>query len=159
MVEDFKTSLYLKKEEKDFLDRNSISLTKFVRNQMKPLLRKNENALSLEQDGESFMVIAPCLAETAIDPGVFHEIHVNLDLTHAAALRTAAFLHVEAKAPGLVATGTAFRELGKQLTDLVQDLDVCRWVGSRVPANGRLIDGNHFVDRIDSFDLAVGSDG
>ena len=48
MVEDFKTSLYLKKEEKDFLDRNSISLTKFVRNQMKPLLRKNENALSLE---------------------------------------------------------------------------------------------------------------
>jgi len=47
-----KTSLYLKKEDADFLNENSISLTKFVRNSINKIKESESHSLQAQPSDE-----------------------------------------------------------------------------------------------------------
>ena len=62
---------------------------------------------------------------------------------------------VEAEAAWLVAARLGFRQLGEQLANVVEDLDVRRRIRARRPADRRLIDRDQLVELVEPFDLLV----
>ena len=91
-------------------------------------------------------VVALAVAVVALDVGCRQEIHLQLDLAVALAGLAAAALGVEGKAGGGVAAGAGFGELGEELADFIEDLDVGRRRRARSLADRGLVDVVHGGD-------------
>src|SRR5436190_2174904 len=90
----------------------------------------------------SFWMSSKCrpVANGAGDPDIGEEVHLQAIGTVAlAGLATASGL-VEAEAARLVTADLRLGQLGEQRADLVEDLDVRRWVRAWRAADRRLID-------------------
>ncbi len=96
------------------------------------------DALAFVAHGERGGVEAPALALLALHVDVGEEVH--FDLAHAVAFAglAAPALHVEREAPGLEAVHAGLGQLGEEAADLVEDLDVRRWVAARCATDGLL---------------------
>src|SRR5947199_311836 len=79
---------------------------------------------ALEADVERLAVVALAVALLARDVHVRQEVHLDLDLTVAAAHLAAPALHVEREAPGLVSTRPRLLGARKQVADVVEDAGV-----------------------------------
>src|SRR5690606_16527600 len=114
--------------------------------------------LALVAHGEGGVVEAAALAIVAADVDVAQEMH--LDLADAVALSglAAAALDVEAEAAGLVAVRAGLGELGEEVADGVEDLDVGGRVAAGRAADGLLIDGDDLVELLDALDRVVAAD-
>src|SRR5581483_2478694 len=113
------------------------------------------NALALEADLQRFAVEAAAFADGTGHPDIGEEVHVEAIGAIAFARLTAAAGLVEAEAARLIAADLRLGQLGEQSANLVEDLDVRRWVGARRPANRRLIDVNDFVNVLGADDAIV----
>ena len=112
---------------------------------------------SLVTDVQGLAVVASPLAHVAGDVHVGQEVHLDLDLSAALAVFTAAALDVEREAARLVAARLGFGERGEQVADGSEEPDVGGRVGARRAADGRLVDVDHLVDPFDPLQAPVGA--
>ena len=115
--------------------------------------------LPFKAHSENFGIKAPALALRAFDRGVFHEIHVHPHRAHAVAIGAGAFCHIEAEMAGVKAAQFAFGQFGKEIADIVEQFDIGRRIRARRAADGRLVDGDHFVEMIEPSNGSMFSDG
>ncbi len=113
------------------------------------------DALALEADLQRLAVEAVALAHGARHPDVGEEIHLQPVGAVALARFAAAARLVEAEPARLVAAHLRLGQLGEQVADLVEDLDVRRRVGARRAADRRLVDVDDLVDMLGADDAVV----
>ena len=67
-------------------------------------------------------------------------------------MRAGALFDIEAEAARLIAARFAFGQLAEEVADLIEEFDVGGGIGAGIAPDGRLVDGDHFVDLFDPFD-------
>ena len=111
--------------------------------------------LALEAHLERLAVVARALARLARHVHVGQEVHLDLDLPVALARLAAAAADVEREASRLVAAHLRLGRERVELADVVEQLRVGRRVRARRPADRRLVDVDHLVERLDPLDARV----
>src|SRR3954469_19730800 len=106
--------------------------------------------LALEADVERLAVVALAVALLARHVDVREEVHLDLDLAVAAADLAAAALDVEREAPRLVAARPRLLGLREQLADRVEQARVRGRVRPRRAPDGRLVDLDDLVERVEA---------
>ena len=104
------------------------------------------DGVTLEFDGEGFLVVAAAVADFALDVDIGHEVHLDAALAVTLAGFAAATGDIKAEAAGLVATFACFGEHGKEVADGREDLRIRGGVGAGGAADGGLVDADDFVD-------------
>ena len=79
-------------------------------------------------DLQRLAVVAFALAHLAGNVNIRQEVHLDLELTVAAAGLAASAAHVEAEAPRVVASRLRVRRGGEQVADVIKEIGICRWV-------------------------------
>ena len=110
---------------------------------------------ALVVDLERLAVVALAAAHLARHVDVRQELHLDLDDPVALAVLAAAALDVEREAARAVAAHARLRHAGEQLADRREQADVGGRVGARRPADGRLVDLDHLVDRVCALERVV----
>ncbi len=79
---------------------------------------------------------------------------MHLDLVHARSLTgfAASATHVEGEAACVVAPHFGGGQLAVELADGIEELDVGAGIGTRSAADGILVDADHLVDVLQTFD-------
>ena len=113
------------------------------------------DVLALEADLERLAVVALAVALLAGHVDVGQEVHLDLDLTVAAAHLAAPALDVEAEAAWLVAAGAGLLRLREEVADHVEQPRVRRRVRARRAADRRLVDRDDLVELVEPVDRAV----
>ena len=106
-------------------------------------------------DLQRLAVVALAAADLARDVDVGQELHLDLDDPVALAVLAAAALDVEREAARTVAAHARLGHAGEQLADGREQADVRGRVGARRPADGRLVDLDDLVDRLDALERVV----
>ena len=106
-------------------------------------------------DVEGLPVVAEPLAVLAGDVDVGEEVHLDRDDAVPLAGLAASPFHVEREATGPEAARLRVGHHRKQIPDEGEKARVGRWVRSGRPADGRLIDLDHLVERGDAVNLVV----
>ena len=113
------------------------------------------DAHALEANLQRLAVESLSFTDGASDPHVGEEVHFEPSRAVSFASFAATAADVEAEPARLVAASLRLRQLGVEIANVVEDLDVRRWIGARRAADRRLIDGDQLVEMLDPFDLAV----
>ena len=111
--------------------------------------------LAFEADLQRLAIEAMPLANRASDPDVGQKIHLQPVRAVSLARLAAAAGDVEAESARLVAAGLRLGQLGVQIANLVEQLDVGGRVRARRAADRRLIDGDQLVEMLEPFDPLV----
>ena len=92
-------------------------------------------------------------------PHVRQKVHLDpvgpVPFTRLAASSAAARRHVEAEPPGLVAAQFGVRQLREQGPDFIEHFDIRGRIAPRRAADRRLVDGDHFVEVLETVDPRV----
>src|ERR1700704_792097 len=113
------------------------------------------DALALEAHLQGLAVVALAKALLAGHIDIRQEVHLDLDLSIAAADLTAAALDVEAETARLVAPSAGLLGLGEEVADDIEEARVGGWVGARRAPDRRLIDGDDLVQLLEPVDRAM----
>ena len=113
------------------------------------------DALPLEADVQGLAVEPLPLADRARDPDVGEEVHLELVRAVPLAGLAAAAGDVEAEPARLVAAGLGLGQLGVEVADLVEQLDVRGRVRPGRAADGRLVDVDDLVELVEPVDAVV----
>ena len=103
------------------------------------------DALTAEQYLQGLAVVAPPLADVALDIDVRQEMHLDLDDAVALAGLAAPALDVEREAAGQIATRLRLGEPGEPVADRGEAARIGRRVRARGAADRRLVDVNDLV--------------
>ena len=106
-------------------------------------------------DLERLAVVAPPLALLARDVDVRQKVHLDRDDAIALARLAAAAFDVERKPSRPEAARLGFGHHREQIADEREEAGVGRGIGSRRPADRRLVDLDHLVDERDALDPVV----
>ena len=109
-----------------------------------------KNTLSLVLHFQRLPIVTFTAADLARHIDVGQEMHLNLYDAVAAARLTASTLYIKTEPSLLIASRFRIRRARKQIAYLVENARVCRGVGAGRPADGRLVNVNHFVKLIDA---------
>ena len=77
-------------------------------------------------------------------------MHLNLDNTITRAGFTTATLDIERETPLLITSNLGLIGLSKQITNIVKDACVSRWIRTRCTPNWTLVNINQTLDMLDS---------
>ena len=109
----------------------------------------------LVPDLQGLPVVTPAVAHIAGHKNIRQKMHLDLDDAVAAAGLATAALDVKAETPGLVSPHPGFRGFGKQFPDECEHAGIGAGIGAGGPADGRLIDIDHLVEKFDALDDAM----
>src|SRR5205085_746017 len=107
------------------------------------------DALSAEQHFERLAVVAPALADVALDIDVRQKMHLDLDDAVALAGLAAPAFDVEREAARQIAARLGLREAGKPVADRREAAGVGCRVRARRAADRRLVDVDDLVEKLD----------
>src|SRR5207302_8848646 len=107
------------------------------------------DALAAEQYLQGLAIVAPALADVALDIDIRQKVHLDLDDAVALAGLTAPALDVEREAPGQIAARLRLREPGEPIADRREAAGICGRVGARRAAYRRLVDIDDLVEKLD----------
>ena len=113
------------------------------------------NRLALELDLQRLAVVAMSFADRAGHPDVGQEVHLQAIRAVSFARLAAAAFDVETESSRLVAAPFRLGQLGEQVANVVEDLDVGARIGTRRAADRRLVDGDQLVEMLQPFDALV----
>lgn len=82
---------------------------------------------------------------------------MHFDFGHAVAFAgfAASAGHVERKASGRIAAGFGFRQVGKPVADMGKQARISGWIGTRRPADWRLVYVDNLVNVFDADEFVV----
>ncbi len=130
-----------------------------VLEELQPLVHRHlqhvGDALSLVFDLQRLSVIAMAVTHLARHVHVGQELHLDADNAVALARLAAAALDVEAETPCFVAAHLGLGQRGEKIADVGEQVGVGRRIRAWGAADGRLVDVDHLVEVLDSFDAAV----
>ena len=109
----------------------------------------------LEFDRQRFTVVTLSATDGASHPDVGEKVHLQTPRAVAIASGTATAIDVETEATRGVSTGLGFRQLGEKITNLIKDFDVGARVAAGRSSDGRLIDRDRLVKKLEAFDGIV----
>ncbi len=113
------------------------------------------DGVAVEFHGQCLLIVAAAVAYLALHVDIGHEVHFDAALAVALAGLAAASGDVEAEAAGLVAALARLGQHGEQIADRREDAGVCRRIGARRAADGRLIDAHDLVDLLGAGERVV----
>ncbi len=113
------------------------------------------DGLALVADLQRLAVVALAVADVTGHEDVRQEVHFHLDQAVALAGLAAAALDVEGEAPRPVAAVARLRHAGEEFSDRRQQARVGSGVGTRRASDRRLVDADHLVEELQSFDRVV----
>ena len=113
------------------------------------------NGLALVGHRQRLAVEAAPVAVAAGNPDIGQKVHLDAFLPMSLAGLTAPSLHVEAEAIGTIAARSRLRRTGKELANLVEDLDVGGGIRARRPSDWLLGDVDDVVAVLDTLDPVV----
>src|SRR3990167_7531482 len=73
----------------------------------------------LIEDREGFMIKSFSMAVRAGSPSILHEIHIDLDHSHAFTVRAGSFLHIKTKAASFISMSLAFGKFCKEISNII----------------------------------------
>ena len=111
---------------------------------------------ALVADFQRFPVVAPALADVARDVHVRQEMHFHLDDAIALAGFAPSTLDVETETAWFVAPRAGFRDLGEDFADRRKQAGVRGRIGAGRAADRTLVDVDHAVDVLESFNAIAG---
>src|SRR5699024_11767549 len=100
-------------------------------------------------------VVALTVTGFAIHIHIRQKVHLDLANSVAVAGLTAPALDVEREASLIVAPDFGFRQLGKQLTDVIEYLCIGAGIGARRAPDRALIYRNNFIQIIDALYFGI----
>ena len=112
------------------------------------------DALAAEQHLERLAVVAPALADVALDIDVRQEVHLDLDDAVALARLAAPALDVEREAARQIAARLGLGQPGEPVADRREAAGIGRRVRARRAADRRLVDVDDLVEKLDAFEPA-----
>src|SRR5579875_319790 len=105
--------------------------------------------MAAKLDFQSFPIVAAAFASVARHVNIRQKMHFDFqDAVALAGLATAA-LYIEAETARLIAAGARFRQFGEPFANRGKKIRVCGRVGTRRAADGRLVDVDDFVEKLD----------
>ena len=104
------------------------------------------NIFALVFDFQRFPVVARTVTNLTGYVHIGQEIHFNADNAIAVAGLAAAAFNIKAKAAGLIAAHLRFGRLAEKLADKIKDPRIGCRIGTRCPANWRLVNVDDLID-------------